>query len=158
MLTGSRLGRDTGTGGRLIAQGLRKVPNTTATKKKKEKVCLDGLTTGKLQIGIPCTIFERDLSLDQRARDWNFGIYWAQTPLDDCLPMDIQGDLLAAQVDRIAPNAEAFLPVFNGATGAPLKSIPTPFYLRMRRRALSRLLGRGLDIRVCLVLFRIYLL
>lgn len=111
-----------GSGGRLIAQGLRKT-------------------------GIPCTVFEQDASLDQRSRDWDFGIYWAQTPLEACLPEDVRSKIIAAQVDNVEPTADAFFPIYNGATGALMHRVPTPYYLRLRRKEFARVMGGGIDIR-----------
>ncbi|ROV90639.1 hypothetical protein VMCG_10041 [Cytospora schulzeri] len=111
-----------GSGGRLIAQGLRKA-------------------------GIPCTVFEQDASLDERSRDWDFGIYWSQTPLKDCLPEDVQCKIITAQVDNIMPKADAYLPAFHGETGELIHKIPTPYYLRLRRKEFARVLGNGIDIR-----------
>ncbi|EOD51719.1 putative fad binding domain-containing protein [Neofusicoccum parvum UCRNP2] len=111
-----------GSGGRLIAQGLRKT-------------------------GIACTVFEQDASLDARSRDWDFGIYWAQMPLEACLPQDVRDRIATAQVDNVAPAPDAFFPVFNGATGEMIKRVPTPYYLRLRRREFSRVMGSGIDIR-----------
>ncbi|KUI64402.1 FAD-dependent urate hydroxylase [Cytospora mali] len=111
-----------GSGGRLIAQGLRKA-------------------------GIHCTVFEQDSSLDERSRDWDFGIYWSQTPLNECLPENVQSKIITAQVDNIVPTEDAFLPIFHGATGELMHKIPTPYYLRLRRREFARILGTDLDIR-----------
>lgn len=108
------------------------------------------------QLGIPCTVFEQDASLEQRRRDWDFGIYWAQTPLDECLPQDVRDQILTALVDRLPPHPDAFMPGFNAATGDEIHRIPTPHYLRMRRRELSRVLGKELDIRVRLYTFFIF--
>ncbi|KUI59238.1 6-hydroxynicotinate 3-monooxygenase [Cytospora mali] len=111
-----------GSGGRLIAQGLRKA-------------------------GIPCTVFEQDASLDERSRDWDFGIYWSQIPLNECLPENVQSKIITAQVDNIVPTEDAFLPIFHGGTGELMHKIPTPYYLRLRRREFARILGTDLDIR-----------
>lgn len=110
-----------GSGGRLVAQGLRKA-------------------------GIPCTVFEQDASLDERSRDWNFGIYWSQTPLSECLPEEVQNKVMTAQVDNIVPKADAYLPAFNGEIGDLIHKIPTPHYLRLRRKEFVRVLGEGIDI------------
>ncbi|KAL1628372.1 hypothetical protein SLS54_001945 [Diplodia seriata] len=104
--------------------------------------------------GIPCTVFEQDESLDQRSRDWDFGIYWAQTPLEACLPADVRGRILTAQVDDVVPSADAFFPMFNAETGEVLHRVPTPYYLRLRRREFARVMGAGIDIRVSFYPFR----
>lgn len=102
------------------------------------------------QMGIPCTVFEKDASIDERTRDWDFGIYWAQSPLNDCLPNDLRSEIFNAQVDDVKPSADTYLPAYNGETGEELKKIPAPYYLRLRRRDLSKVLGSGIDIRVSL--------
>ncbi|KAK7052878.1 hypothetical protein VNI00_004198 [Paramarasmius palmivorus] len=48
------------------------------------------------KLGIPYTVFEQDAALDARPRDWDFGIYWAQTPLADCLPPEITEERVRA--------------------------------------------------------------
>lgn len=93
-------------------------------------------------------MFEQDTSLDERPRDWDFGIYWAQSPLNGCLPDDICKRLITAQVDNIEPAPDTFLPLFNSQTGELIHRVPTPHYLRLRRRELSRVLADGIDIRV----------
>lgn len=104
------------------------------------------------QVGIRCTVFEQDDSLDQRSRDWDFGIYWAQTPLDECLLDDVRDKIITAQVDNIQPSADDFLPVYNGLTSEIIHTIPTPHYIRLRRREFARVLGNEIDIRVRVML------
>ncbi|KAK7540728.1 uncharacterized protein J3D65DRAFT_250740 [Phyllosticta citribraziliensis] len=111
-----------GSGGRLIAQGLKKA-------------------------GIKCTVFERDPDLDSRPRDWNFGIYWAQTSLDECLPKEASEKIISAQVDNFRPSPDAFIPFFNGVTGELMTQLDTPYYLRLRRREFARVMGSGIDVR-----------
>jgi len=41
------------------------------------------------EVGIECTVFKADTSPTARPRNWNFGIYWVQPPLSDCLPDDL---------------------------------------------------------------------
>ncbi|KAK8181817.1 hypothetical protein IWZ00DRAFT_115093 [Phyllosticta capitalensis] len=110
-----------GSGGRLIAQGLKKA-------------------------GIKCTVFERDPDLDSRPRDWNFGIYWAQTPLDLCLSEEVQEKIITAGVDKIPRSADATITFYNGKTGDVIKKIPTPHYMRLRRREFARVMGHGIDV------------
>ncbi|KAK7522760.1 uncharacterized protein IWZ02DRAFT_490182 [Phyllosticta citriasiana] len=111
-----------GSGGRLIAQGLKKA-------------------------GIKCTVFERDPDLDSRPRDWNFGVYWAQTSLDECLPKETKEKIISAQVDKFLPSPDAFIPFFNGITGELMTKIDSPYYLRLRRREFARVMGTGIDVR-----------
>ncbi|KAH7055897.1 hypothetical protein B0J12DRAFT_435785 [Macrophomina phaseolina] len=122
-----------GSGGRLIAQGLRKPYSANLTL--------------SLKAGIPCTVFEQDASLDARTHDWDFGIYWAQTPLGACLPPDVRARIVAAQVDNVAPSADAHLATFNAETGELMRRVPAPYYLRLRRREFARVMGGGIDIR-----------
>ncbi|TVY21659.1 FAD-dependent monooxygenase cctM [Lachnellula arida] len=60
-----------------------------------------GLLFGQVlkQVGIPCTVFEQDANLQQRPRDWNFGIYWAQSRLDECLTEDLRSLVPTVQTD-----------------------------------------------------------
>lgn len=101
-----------------------------------------------MQIGIPCTVFERDASIEERPRDWNFGIYWAQSPLNECLPHDLRSKIFTAQVDDVEPAADTYLPVYNGETGEEMKKLPAPYYLRLRRREFSKVLEDGIDVHV----------
>lgn len=48
----------------------------------------------------------------------------------------------------IVPKADAYLPAFNGETGDLIHKIPTPHYLRLRRKEFVRVLGEGIDIQV----------
>ncbi|PQE18137.1 fad binding domain-containing protein [Rutstroemia sp. NJR-2017a BBW] len=107
---------------------------------------------------IPYTIFEQDSSLMQRPRDWNFGIYWAQTRLDECLTEKLKALLYTVQTEsgravlrilspKYTPNAESILPVINGETGSLMKNIPAPWSLRLRRKKWLELLSQDLDIR-----------
>ncbi|PQE32699.1 fad binding domain-containing protein [Rutstroemia sp. NJR-2017a WRK4] len=107
---------------------------------------------------IPYTIFEQDSSLMQRPRDWNFGIYWAQTRLDECLTERLKALLYTVQTEpgravlrilspKYTPNAESILPVINGETGSLMKNIPAPWSLRLRRKKWLELLSQDLDVR-----------
>lgn len=60
----------------------------------------------------------------------------------------MKSKIITAQVDNIAPKADAHLPVYNGATGELMHKVPTPYYLRLRRREFARVLGDGIDIQV----------
>ncbi|KAI9879127.1 MAG: hypothetical protein M1830_009514 [Pleopsidium flavum] len=111
-----------GSAGLLIAQGLRK-------------------------LGIPCTVFEQDATPHARQRDWNFGIYWAQTPLGQCLPDEINCVIETAQVDSHTPAADDIMPIYNGDTGLLLKAVPAPYSLRLQRRKFLKLISTGIDIR-----------
>ncbi|KAK4195428.1 hypothetical protein QBC40DRAFT_289047 [Triangularia verruculosa] len=98
--------------------------------------------------GIPVTVFEQDTSPTSRPRDWNFGIYWAQSRLEECLPLDLHQLIKTAQTD---PNYEASpeetLNIFNGHTGELMNSLPAPYSMRIRRRPWLELLKTGIDVR-----------
>lgn len=68
--------------------------------------------------------------------------------MNECLPDDVQSKIITAQVDNIAPRADYYLPYYHGGTGELVHKIPTPNYLRLRRKEFARVLGYGLDIRV----------
>ena len=83
-----------------------------------------------------------------RHRDWNFGIYWAQSPLSNCLPEELIQQIESAQVDDHKPAESDFLPIFNSETGELMLAAPAPFSLRLHRRKFLKLISTGLDIRV----------
>lgn len=100
------------------------------------------------QQGIHCVVFEQDASLAGRPRDWNFGIYWAQAPLDECLPEHLSRLVESAQVGSRAPSAADFLPIYNGQSGELMKKVPAPYNIRLHRGRFLRLISTGIDIRV----------
>lgn len=93
-------------------------------------------------------MFEADASSTGRPRDWNFGIYWAQSPLSECLPEELAQQLESVQVDDHKPSKVDFLPIFNAETCELLMATPAPFSLRLHRRKFLKLISTGLDIRV----------
>ncbi|ODM22450.1 hypothetical protein SI65_00038 [Aspergillus cristatus] len=93
---------------------------------------------------IPCTVFEQDSSF--RPRDWNYGVYWAQSGLSECLPPELLDQLENCQVDKHTPAATDTLPGFNGKTGEKLVDVPAPYSLRLKRRKFLQLISTGLDI------------
>jgi hypothetical protein len=93
-------------------------------------------------------VFEQDASLAGRPRDWNFGIYWAQVPLDECLPDHLSRLVESVQVDSRTPSAEDFLPLYNGQSGELMKRVPAPYNIRLHRGKFLRLLATDIDIRV----------
>ncbi|KAF5361511.1 hypothetical protein D9758_006216 [Tetrapyrgos nigripes] len=101
------------------------------------------------KLGIPYAVFEQDASIDARPRDWSFGVYWAQSPLKECLPEGVDEKFLAenAQVDNLTPSADLVLPQYNTETGELIKNIPTPYSMRLQRRKFLRILSQGIDIR-----------
>ncbi|CZS88231.1 uncharacterized protein RCO7_01190 [Rhynchosporium graminicola] len=100
------------------------------------------------QAGITCTAFEQDKSLLHRPRDWNFGIYWAQSRLDECLTDDLKALISSVQTDpSYVANEESVMPVHNGETGVLMKNLPAPWSLRLKRKNLIELLGKDVDVR-----------
>lgn len=101
-------------------------------------------------MGIDATVFEKDASPTARPRDWNFGIYWALSPLESILPPELHDRLRMVQTDVThEPNADSVMPIFNGASGELLRALETPFSIRLRRRSWLDLLRTGIDVRVC---------
>ncbi|KAK4444712.1 FAD/NAD(P)-binding domain-containing protein [Podospora aff. communis PSN243] len=97
---------------------------------------------------IDATVFEQDASPTARPRDWTFGIYWAQSRLEECLPSEITNRLHTVQADPNAkPSADSVLPIYDGITGEMLSPAGAPFAVRYRRRAWLGLIGEGVDIR-----------
>lgn len=102
------------------------------------------------QAGISCTVFEQDTSLLQRPRDWNFGIYWAQSRLDECLTDDLKALVETVQTDpTYKPSESSVMPVHNGETGELLKNLPAPWSLRLKRKKWLEMISKDVDIKVC---------
>lgn len=57
---------------------------------------------------IEYTVFEKDGDLAQRPRDWNFGIYWAQSRLEECLPSEVREGLQSVQTEYVSPPASSW--------------------------------------------------
>ena len=104
------------------------------------------------QIGVKCTIFEREQYLNERGRDWGFGIYWAQEPLAECLPEVNLAKMPAAYADEHhQPAPDDFVPIFNSGTGEQLSRVPTPHSLRLQRVKFRSVLAEGVDIKVSFI-------
>ncbi|EEB89818.1 hypothetical protein MPER_12048, partial [Moniliophthora perniciosa FA553] len=102
-----------------------------------------GLLTAHIlkKLNIPYAIFEQDPAFDSRLRDWDFGIYWAQSPLSQCLPEDITYKKVeATQVDDLEPTKDFFMPIYDLSTGEEMIKVPMPYAMRLRRREFNRLL------------------
>lgn len=98
-------------------------------------------------LGIKFTVFERDSYLNQRSRDWSFGIYWAQGPLVECLPERLRAKLNTATVDPSrTPSPNDFMRILNGKTNEELTRVPMPNVWRLKRSAFRALLVEGLDV------------
>lgn len=91
-------------------------------------------------------MFEADSRIDARPRDWDFGIYWAQSPLAQCLPDDLFARIQDAQVDHHVPTENDFIPLHNGGTGERMGVLPAPLMLRLGRRRFIKLIGEGIDV------------
>ncbi|KAL2257536.1 hypothetical protein VTK26DRAFT_9515 [Humicola hyalothermophila] len=97
-----------------------------------------GLLMGQVskKAGINVTVFEQDESAAARPRDWNFGLYWAQSRLEECLAPEQNALLDTVQTDPSFRRRKDFLlPVFNGLTGELMKEIPAPETFRLWRKA-----------------------
>ena len=100
-------------------------------------------------MGIKCTVFDRELYLNERGRDWSFGIYWAQEPLAECLPATNMARMPSAYVDEHRQSKpDEYMPLFNSATGEELIRMPTPNSLRLQRLKFRSVLAEGIDIQV----------
>lgn len=100
-------------------------------------------------VGIKYTIYEREAHMNARSRNWNFGIYWAQAPLAECLPQAIQDAMSKAQVDpNRPPNEKDALHILNAQTGEVLAKVPTPNVYRLNRNRFRELIAEGIDIEV----------
>ncbi|KAL2130378.1 hypothetical protein VTI74DRAFT_6540 [Chaetomium olivicolor] len=98
--------------------------------------------------GFSVTVFEQDASPTARPRDWNIGIYWAQSRIEECLTTELN-----ALVDTVQTNPsyqrheDSVLPILNGATGEILKELAAPNAIRLRRRSWLGLIRTGIDVR-----------
>lgn len=100
-------------------------------------------------LGIKFTIFEREHYLNERPRDWSFGIYWAQSSLLECLPKSLLGRLNTAQVDPSRTSTpDDYMRLINGKTAEELSRVPTPNVYRLRRSKFRALSAEGIDVQV----------
>lgn len=100
-------------------------------------------------LGIKCTVFEREHYLNERPRDWSFGIYWAQSSLTECLPNSLISRLTAAQVDPLRTSTpDDYMRLMNGQTAEELLRVPTPNMYRLKRSKFRALLNEGIDVQV----------
>ncbi|KAL8672565.1 MAG: hypothetical protein Q9168_002970 [Polycauliona sp. 1 TL-2023] len=98
-------------------------------------------------LNIKCTLFERESRLNERPRDWNFGIYHAKPQFDECVGEYISSRIKSALVDPIRGLSDKdVLPMINAQTGEVLGKIPTPNVLRLNRSKFRALIAEGLDI------------
>lgn len=108
------------------------------------------LTAQRLKmLGIKCAVLEREQYLNERPRDWSFGIYWAQSSLTECLPTSLLNKLNTAQVDLSRrPSQCDYMRLMNGTTAEELSRVSTPNVYRLRRSRFRTLLAEGIGIRV----------
>ena len=108
------------------------------------------LIAQRLQIlGIKCTVFERENYINERSRDWSFGVYWAQKSLADALPKSLLSKLNTAQIDPLRTStSDDFMRLLNGKTAEEMLRVPTPNVHRLRRARFRALLAEGIDIQV----------
>ncbi|KXX79373.1 FAD-dependent urate hydroxylase [Madurella mycetomatis] len=100
------------------------------------------------QVGIDAVVFEQDEAPTARQRDWNFGIYWAQSRIEECLAPELYALIDTVQTDRAYRHTEgSVLPIYNGMTGESLRDLPAPHAIRLRRRAWLDLIRNGLNLR-----------
>lgn len=114
------------------------------------------------QAGILPTVFEQDSGPDARPRDWSFGIYWAQSRIDECLTDELKALVDTAQTDpSYRRNPDSVLPLYHGTTGELLKTLPAPDAIRLKRKAWLGLLRTRVEVRVShlpIYLYPIFLL
>ena len=76
-------------------------------------------------------------------------MYWAQSPLADCLSPDLVARLPTVQTDLVfEPHKDEVLPIHHGGTGELLLPVEAPYAVRYRRKAFLKLLSEGVNIRV----------
>lgn len=94
-------------------------------------------------------VFEQEVSIDARPRDWTMLVHWAMPIFEKLVPKDILAGLSKTVCN---PHLEfdgevESLPCYNGLTGDLLFRSPTPGARRVSRQALRRLLAQRVDIR-----------
>ena len=100
-------------------------------------------------LGIKCTVFERERYLNERPRDWSFGIFWAQSSLRECLPISLLSRLNTAQIDPLrTPSPDDYMRLMNGKTAEELSRALTPHVYRLKKSSLRALLAEGIDVQV----------
>ncbi len=94
-------------------------------------------------------MFEQDASPTARPRDWNFGVYWAQSRIEECLTPELIALIDTVQTDPSYRRVEdSVFPIYNGYTMESIKDVPAPLAIRLHRRRWLNLLRTGLDVRV----------
>ncbi|KAL8647382.1 MAG: hypothetical protein Q9226_006453 [Calogaya cf. arnoldii] len=99
------------------------------------------------QLNIKCTLLERENRLNERTRDWNFGIYHAKPQFDECVGEDISSRITSVLVDPIRGLSDKdVFPMLNAQTGEMILQFPTPNVMRLNRSKFRALIAEGLDI------------
>ncbi len=94
-------------------------------------------------------VFEREVGVDVRPRDWTILVHWAMPILTQLLSAEVLAELPQAVCNPhldFTPDVET-LPCYNGATGDILFRSPTPGARRITRQKLRRVLLDGVDVR-----------
>ena len=98
---------------------------------------------------IPCTVYEREPYLNARSRNWNYGIYWAQAPLAECLPRSLQDSIWKAQVDPNRPPSDKdSLQILNAETGEVLARPPMSNVYRLNSNRFREVIIEEIDVKV----------
>ncbi len=69
-----------------------------------------------------------------------------ESPLEQCLPKELNDLVWTAQVANYVPAADDRIPVFHGETGDQMSAIPAPYSLRLAKKKFTKLISGGLDI------------
>ncbi|KAL9115217.1 MAG: hypothetical protein Q9227_001011 [Pyrenula ochraceoflavens] len=101
----------------------------------------------KIGLNASVTVFESSASPTARAREWNFGIYWALTPISEVLDEALAEEVKSVQVDNSKPVPDSVLPFYNLETGELVKNVPVPNVVRLNRKRFLTLLSQGVDVR-----------
>ena len=98
-------------------------------------------------------MYEREAYLNERPRDWSFGVYWAQDSFEECLPRELKDKIATAQVDpSFKPSKDDVVPLLNGETGEILRQVPAPLVYRLGRAKFRALISEGVSVEVCIYL------
>lgn len=98
--------------------------------------------------GFDVEIFDRELSLDARLRDWTIVLHWAMPNMVKLLPEAVLENLSQAICNphlEFDKDVES-LPCYNGITGDLLFKSPLPGSRRVSRQRLRAVLSKGLKI------------
>ncbi|KAL0933715.1 FAD-binding domain containing protein [Colletotrichum truncatum] len=112
---------------------------------------LTGLITahGLKKHGFDVTVYERDVSVDARPRDWTILIHWGMATLTELLPERALKKIPSAVCNPYLDFSEwdESIPGYDGNSGEMLFKNPTPGARRVSRRRFRKVLVEGLDIK-----------